>query len=377
MPLWVRTYSKVLPVGLILILFSLVNVGCWDIHDISRRAIITAIGIDKTEETSATYQFTFEIIKPASLKNEAQETANMIETVEGVSLRDAMEKLQAKVSRLTFLGHLRVVLIGKKAGRKNLKDIADMIFREPQVAARVRLMFVQKGEAKDILEAKPKLSKYVAAELVAMTQLEYELSLARNQPFYQFLNELRSTKGRGFVTRVLATENNKTIVRDGGAVFNNWELIGWLSSEETKAANWLVGKADATVVGNLDKGIFTYRSDEKRLKIKPFMQEGGLRILISLDANGEILSKQGSDLELAKPSNTKKLENLFSQIIADQIRSAVEKSQTEGVDYLGIGNAVKRKEPKLYKSIEWEDVYPTIPIEIKVNAKIERFGLLE
>ncbi|MGI6685439.1 MAG: Ger(x)C family spore germination protein [Bacillota bacterium] len=362
---------------LTLMLFCLVNIGCWDIRDISRRAMITAIGIDKTEETSTSYNFTFEIIKPASLKEETQETANMIETVEGTSLREAMEKLQVKVSRLAFLGHLQVVLIGENAGRKNFKDISDMIFREPQVASRVRLMFVQNGEAKDILEAKPKLYKYVAAELVAMTMLEYELSLARTQPFYQFLNELRSTKGRGLVNRVLATENDKVIVLDGGAVFNNWELIDWLSSEETQAANWLVGNSDATLVGNLDKGIFTYRSDEKKLSIKPLMQEEDLRLLISLDTSGEILSKQGSAMDLTKPDNIKKLEKLFSDVIASQIQSAVKKSQTEGVDYLGIGNAVKRKEPKLYKSIKWEEVYPTISIDIKVNAKIEHVGLSE
>ncbi|MGI6679513.1 MAG: Ger(x)C family spore germination protein [Dehalobacterium sp.] len=362
---------------LILILFCLVNLGCWDIHDIGRRAIITAIGIDKREETSSSYNFTFEIIKPASIKDEAQETANIIETVEGTSLREAMEKLQVKVSRLTFLGHLRVVLIGENAGKKSFKDIGDMIFREPQIASRVRLMFVQNGEAKDILEVKPRLSKYVADELVHMTQLEYELPLVRNQPFYQFINELRSTKGRGLATRVLATENNKTIVLDGGAVFNNWELIDWLSSAETRAANWLVAKPNATVVGNLDKGIFTFRSDRKKLSIKPLRHENGPRVLISLDIKGEILSKQGSTLDLTKLDNIKKLERLFSQVITNQIRAAVKKSQTTGVDYLGIGNGVQRKDAKLYKSIKWEEVYPTIPITIQVNTEIERYGLLE
>ncbi|MCR6546474.1 Ger(x)C family spore germination protein [Dehalobacterium formicoaceticum] len=362
---------------LTLIFFCLTSVGCWDIHDISNRALITAIGIDKVEETSTSYTFTFEIINPVNIIEEHHETANIIETVEGTSLREAMEKLQVKVSRLNFLGYLQVVLIGENAGRKSVKDISDMIFREPQIASRTRLMFVQDGEAKDILEAKPKLAKYVAAELVAMTQLEYELSLARNQTFYQFLNELRSTDGRGFVSRVLATENNKTIVRDGGAVFNNWELIDWLSSEETQAANWLVGKSDATVVGHLDQGIFTYRSDEKKLKIKPLKQGEGPRVQISLHTNGQILSKQGSNMELTRPGNLKKLEKLFSDVIANQIRSAVQKSQAAGVDYLGIGTAVKGKNPKLYQSMEWEKAYPTIPIDVIVTTEIEDVGLLE
>jgi spore germination protein KC len=363
---------------LILMLFSLVNAGCWDVKDISKRALITAVGIDKTEETGSNYNFTFEIVNPPGLKDEnSRETANIIETIEGRSLREAVEYLQAKVSRHVFLGYLQVVLVGEEAGKENFKNIADMIFREPQVASRVRLMFVQDGFARDILQAKPKLAKYVAAELVNMTLLEYELSLASTMPFHQFTNELCSTEGRALVTRVLATEENKTIVRDGGAIFNNWKLTGWLSSEEAQAANWPVGKSDATVVGNLDKGIYTYRSDEKKLRIKPLTQNGNLRVQISLKTTGDILSKQESDLDLTKPENIEKLEKLFSGVIASQIRSAIKKSQSAGVDYLGIGNAVKRKDPKLYKSIKWKEVYPTIPIDIQVNTEIKHFGLRE
>ena len=153
-------------------LFSLVNAGCWDVKDISKRAFITAVGIDKTEETGSNYNFTFEIVNPPGLKDEnSRETANIIETIEGRSLREAVEYLQAKVSRHVFLGYLQVVLVGEEAGKENFKNIADMIFREPQVASRVRLMFVQDGFARDILQAKPKLAKYVAEELVNMTIL--------------------------------------------------------------------------------------------------------------------------------------------------------------------------------------------------------------
>lgn len=363
---------------LLLTLTCLIFAGCWDIHDISTRAIVTGIGIDKAEATgSSLYNFTFEIIKPGNLQEPTFETANIVETVQAVNLGQAIEQLQVKISRLIFLGHLRVVLLGEEAGQTDFRDIADMIIRDPHIATRVRLMCVQNGLAQDVLQAKPLLNKYVAADLVAMTQLQKELALARDIPFYEILNEMLSTNGKALTPRVITAEEKGSIVRDGGAVFNGWKLTGWLSSEEIKAANWLVGKADTTILGSMGEGKYTYRTDAKKLSIKPLNGNGRLQISVTLKTKGSIISKQQSELDLTRPENIKKLEDLLSGVVTKQVESAVKKSQDMGVDYLGIGNAIKRKDPRLFKSIKWDEAYPAIPVVIQVKCEIDEFGVLK
>lgn len=358
----------------------LIIAGCWDIRDISNRAFVTAIGLDAVENGKpGRYKVTFEMIRPMDIKRQSNEPGAIVETVEAESIGRAIEQLQSKISRTITLGHLRVLIIGDKMARQGFNDPLSFFEKSPEVATRLRVGFVQDGQALDILKAKPLFERSVSAEYVGMTDLEKDFSLVRTRQFYNFVSDLRNMNGNGFIARVYRSENGeKTFIREGGAVFKDWKLIGWLNSDETQAANWLTGIGKATVTGRTDQGAYTYQVNKKSARLLPINENGQLRYVVKVITYGYVSEEQGENLDLFKPQNIKKLEEVFSQTIAEQVLGAVLKAQKEvGVDYLGFGKALKQRNPKTYESLNWAEVFPNIPVHIEVDSKVSEFGLAQ
>ncbi|MFA5881301.1 MAG: Ger(x)C family spore germination protein [Eubacteriales bacterium] len=369
---------KKLFVYLLIISALFLPAGCWDNRDLNRRAFVTAIGLDAADDEKNTCKVSFEIIRPALLNTINQQgQASTIRTVTAGNIDMGMQQLQTTIPRVLALTHMRVVVIGEKMARQvNFKDIADYIEKNPEVARRVHVMFVQGGEAQDILKIKPQFAMYVAKELIDLTKIEPSIALARANPFSGLIRDLRATGGRGFGERITLSDNGKTIALNGGAVFNKWKVTGWLNAAETKNANWIVGEAGTKVEGNLGQGKYTYLCQRHSASIKPVIANGQLSYKIKFKSDGMITQEQNQQLDLTKPSSLNKLEKVFSQVITENIKSAVDKSQKElGIDYLGFGKALEKSNPEYYKKLDWEKTFPSVPVNIEVKTGISMVSL--
>lgn len=362
---------------MLVLLVTALGTGCWDTMDISNRAFVTAIGID-TGETSKKFKVSLEIVKPAQLlKWDTQDNAAFVETIEADSMAVALDEIQGRIPRLLSLAHLQVVLIGEKLARENFRDTIEFIQKSPEKALRLNLMFVYEGEALDVLKAKPMLGPYIAEELIEMTRMEGRHAMMYTNPLISLIGDMRVTGGRGMGTMVAVSERGHKIIQKGSAIFDKWKLIGWLDGQETKEANWLVDNADTTILVTGNGGKYAYRVNQSKLSIKPDRNgQGELKFIVRLKTNGMIIDEQEKDYDLTKPKEMNKMEKIFSQKITEEIQVAIHKSQKEfGVDYLGFGEVLKRNDLETYKKLDWEKLFPDIPIDVQVNASVTRFGL--
>jgi spore germination protein KC len=198
-------------------LTMLAGTGCWDLRDINNRAYVTTMGLDMPENGARSgYRVTFVIINPSGVKQQSRAESTIVQTVEAESFRKAMEQLQSSISRTVTLSHLRVLVIGEDMARRNFYDLGNFVEKNPQVAMRLRLMFVQEGKAQEVLQSKPRFEKSITTELVAMTQLERDFSLTRTNFFYHFIRDLRSTGGEAFGSRVITSPSGAIALREGG-----------------------------------------------------------------------------------------------------------------------------------------------------------------
>lgn len=361
----------------LLLCMTLLSAGCWDIRDISNRAFVTAIGLDVAEDEPAKYKVTFEIINPAELKRQHVRPAAVVETVKAESIDRAIELMQAQIPRTITLAHLRLVLLGDELARQDFHDPLSFIDKHPEVAKRVTMVLVQEGQAQEILMAKPRFERTVSAEFIAMTQLDRDLSLVRTRRFYNFVHDLRSTGGTAFKDRLYLSKNGEFLVREGGAVFHHWRLAGWLSNKETQAANWIVGKAARdTVEGKTSEGVYTYEVLDQSVSITPVVEDGQPSFTLELTTVGMLLEEQGQQLDLTDPRQVEKLEQVFSRIIAADVREAIHKSQREfGIDYFGFGQVLRQQDPKAFDRLNWEETYPDVPVKVMVESRIKWCGL--
>ncbi|MFZ7102722.1 MAG: Ger(x)C family spore germination protein [Peptococcaceae bacterium] len=351
--------------------------GCWDTMDISNRAFVTAIGVDQGAGPKK-FKVSLEIVKPVKLlTQDAEDDATIVETVEADSIALALEEIQGRVPRLLSLGHLRVMLIGERLARENFRHTIEFIQKHPEKALRLRLIFVKGREALEVLKAKPAVEKYMAGELITMTMMEERHAMIRTNPLIDLIGNLRSTGGKGLGGMVTVSRSGEKLIHNGSAVFDKWKLIGWLDGEETRAVNWIVGNANTTVLVTSGDGAYAYRIDHSKVSVKPtWNSEGRLEFVIRLKTDGMMIDEQETDYDLKKPREINEMEKIFSQEITGQIQRAVHKSQQElGVDYLGLGQVLRRHAPREFNKLDWEKVYPDIPVKVLVNASVTRFGL--
>lgn len=306
------------------------------------------------------------------------DSTDFLATAEADSIPLAVEIIQARVPRHIDLSHLRLLIIGEEKARSNFKDILDYFQRNPDIQMRIQLMLVQGGEAEEVLRLDQLMEDNISGELISMSQLEKDLATARTNSLLNLASELRSTGGRGFATRLIVSDKEKILVRNGGAIFEGWKLVGWLSQEETKAVNWILQPWEAVVEAKEGEDIYTYHVRSHTVRITP-KTDGPLRFMIHLVTDGMILQRQGKPIDFSKQGNTEKIENLLARTIETQIKDAIFKAQKEfRIDYLGFEGVVKRQAPKIAKQYQnWDEKFPEIPTEVKVVSRITNFGMIQ
>lgn len=371
----------------LVLLIILITPACWDTNDINNRAFILAMGIDKAqqnhsgqEEIPFKYKVTVEIAKPSLLKKnswnlEPEKTAGIVLSAEGETIEKAIDLILTNISRPITFSHLRVLLVSEGIA-DNMQDICTYFEKHPEIARRLRLIFVQKKEAIDILKSTPRLERTIAADLIGMVEISRDFSLCTFKPFTKFLSEIRTNNGQTLGS-VISLSNGEGLVRIGSAVFDDWKMVGVLDGEETRKASLLFPELKKTTfIGKFNNGTYTYKMDKKKTKIIPKIQNGNLNFLVRVNTDGIILQEEGNELYLADPKNIKKLERLFADVISKEVNEAIAKAQQElRVDYFNFGMKLMNKYPEYYNHLNWEITFPTVPISTEVTVKISRFGI--
>lgn len=375
-------------VYLLLITFmAVISTACWDTKDISDRAYIASLGIDKVSDESLgqenipiKYKITAEIIKPSLLKVNSwqldpEKKTTILISAEGETIQKALDLLQIQISRPLTLSHLQAVLVGERIA-DNFQDIRTFFGKHPEIARRLRLVFVKNHEAAEVLNTVPKLEHTVAHQLIGMIEISKDFSLSTFKPFTTFLSEMRANDGQALGGAINLSEN-QSLIRSGSAVFDKWKLVGWLNAEDTRKASLLMPKSQRnTFVGELKDGVYTYITDKNKVQIIPQLENGRLKFLVKVKTVGAIAQEEGNELNLAEPKNIAQLEELFTQIISKEVNEAIAKSQKEfKVDYFGFGLRLMDKEPDFFESIDWKETFPTVPIITETKAKIHLFGI--
>lgn len=375
---------------LLLILPAVFMTGCWDMIDIEKQAFVLGIGVDTLQTPEGNVNLTspppfgsekrvhmtLETFSPHLSKNTQGRNTNVIHQ-DGVTSAEALRLAQAQISRKLSLAHLRAVTVGEEYARQGIQDLISCLERFPQIADRFRLVIMYKNRAETLLMAPLVTERNVSEIITKGGELDFAYSFHRTMSFNQLYEKMNRSKGTVYTTLVNMDER-KWISKIGAAVFKDWKLIDYLDAYEVRSANWITGKVDmATVVEPYDAtgALASYLVSSAKSNIKPVVKNGRLSFLVTIKVTGTLS-------ELASPPpegiNTELMSGLEG-VMADRIKKEVEwiiaKAQKEHqADYLDFGHALNNKYPDLYKSLDWEKVFPDVPVEVRVEAKMTGIG---
>ncbi len=379
--------------GIFIILPSIFFTGCWSSHEINTLAITVSIGIDKTEKG---YLISEQVINPKVIasKKSTNESPVVLYTAEGRDLNEAIRSLTAKSPRRIYNSHLRIIVFGEKAAEEGIKDTLDYFARDHAYRTDFYFVVAKNTTAKEILsvlspiESIPAIDMYNSLEIsskdwaptktIRIIELVNSIISAGKNPVITGV-EIIDGKVTPTSTEVLKQSNEiKKIQYTELGAFKKDKLIGWLQQDESKGYNYITGNVKRTIG-------YAYYSDTVKItaevtnaksNMKVSLINGKPAINVTINVQQNIAAVEG-DFDVSKEDNKKILNGLSEKKIKSICEKSVNKAQNQlKTDIFGFGEAVRRKNPKLWEKIKdnWNTEFTQLPVNITVKVKTNQLG---
>lgn len=354
---------------LLLLFCSLVLTGCWDEKLLKDVTLVSLIGIEgRPGEVKA--EFAFPIIEDQSISYSKS-------TGSGVTFREARSDANHRTMEALDIASVEVLLIAEETAKSDLYSYLDLLFRDPRNRLSGHLAIVQ-GELAPYFES---------ADGVQEDMSTYYVELLRTSFMYSFIPDIDIQTSCAILFGddmdltlpyiQIEEESGKPEVA-GVALFNGQKFTGHtLDKEESLTLNLLKNKKGRyTRISYLwkeeeiDKGPLTVEV----ISIRKKWDINKERIQATYDVNVNIAEFPHDTLD--KKKTVKELERFLSKEMTKEFNEVIKKMQEAKSDGIGFGRTVRAFHRDLWEQGDWQDTFSELPIDIKVDAKIKRTGIL-
>jgi len=389
--------------------------GCWDYNEYEDLALVFAMGVDMDKQTgqvTVTLQY---IIPGGSSREGGGDGAKgalpkvAIKTASGLTMADAVQKIQQSVGKRLFYGYMDIEVVGEAAAKNIMEDIMGMNDRTTSIRNTARLV-IASGKAADALSIEETdISVPAAAHIRKLVDKTNSTGNAFPVIIEDFIEYMHIGGLEPIAPRLSTTVSGKKDGKSGGsagesqgldgggnlkegyhtidgmAAFKGGEFAGWLDGIESRGLAWITGKSMTpylsfkTSEDANTKGIMFFRVTNSKGRIKVTLDNGKPVINVSVYAEADLRKyAKTMEPEILTPDVIKMIQRDIESTIHSEIEAALEKGQKElKTDIFGFGFAFYRQYPKLWHSMyeqKWEEVFPDVTVDIKVKAKVISTG---
>lgn len=371
--------SKWTVLTLIVIIFSL-TAGCWDRREIESIGMTIGMALDKTEDASEikmTQQFVNTII---GQKKQTVKSYYNIAT-QGRNIFDMIRESSIRTDRSPFYTHLKIILISDEiASSVSLTDLMNLFNRDHEFRRTVQILFIE-GKAEKALEMETRNREIPSLAIWGMTQNDYKTS---EIPRVVTLGDMSiHLSGReSFMAQYVRLDNNG--IRIKGAALISGEskkLIGWLTAEETKGINLLLGTQTGSRGGTLtvkdgsNKDI-VYEIKKVRTRIEPIVEGERISFKVRIKSEGHLGENRSNQYEFDRKI-LEKMNRLVAKEIKRLVLKGLAKTKTKyKADIAGFGQRLKIRNYNTWKQVkeDWNEIFGNAEIDVDVKVITREFG---
>ncbi|TYR81621.1 Ger(x)C family spore germination protein [Priestia megaterium] len=385
--------------GLLLIMAPLLS-SCWSRTELTDLAIVSAIGIDKTEDGQ--YTITLQIINPGNVAGGlqgggAENPPVSIYGASGANLVEASRRASSRVSRKLYYAHTNLIVMGEKMVREEgITEIIDAIDRDPQFRITATMIIANGTTASNFVKTLTPIDKIPANKVIKTLEFTQErwgqhvrtnlqevmqgLTSPGKQAVLSGFRLIGSAEQAKKLENIKETFPKARLQAGGLAIFKNGKLIDWLYGSEARGTVWILDRIQGTDI-NIDwkgkKEAIAYQIIRQRTKVSSVTKNGKPAISILARAEGD-LGELHVPLDITNPKVIANIEKDLEKKIKEEMDAAIKQAKKNKVDSLGFGEVIHRSHPEKWKEwqAEWSDVYlPELDVNIKVDAYVRRAGL--
>ncbi len=362
--------------------------GCSpDVIEISDIALVMALGIDYDQQTKLYTFSTYNVMPTALSTDKAGKLTGWTASVTGKSVIDTGRNLRGRLGKTLIFQHNKFVLIGEEAATHSFYEIMDFLMRNRQIRLTSYLV-VTEGQASDKLKVRTQSGDLLSNDLFGKVRNEKEWGKSMTQSI-QMVANWYTDPCRGFVTGRLGVTRQKNDTQQalalrGGAVFNKGKFKQWIQGDDVLVIQLL---SERNRWKNLEfPRVVSYKGHDTSIYFKPSKQSirsrfrhGKPSIEIALTISAA-LGEIGQPLPLNSPAVIASMEKAASKEIERLIQASLASFQhVIRADVLGFSQLLSQYHPTGWAAIKqnWDEVYPSMPVTVHVNVKIEKVGMIQ
>lgn len=374
-----RTLGLLLLTALILVL----STGCYDIRELDKISIVTGVAIDKSDKPGSV-ELTVQVTKADAVAggkeggSSNQESPVMQLEATDTNVFGALNRLKSDNSRVLFLHHNQVLILGEPLAQAGIRPYIDSFMRNHESHMNVQIL-VADGNAGQIMNAEMELEKISSVGIRRMLTNRLQISESLGLSFLTLVSELMEPTSASVapIIRIVDEQDSKRLSLTGMAVFRSDKMVGELTERQVEGFTWLMGDikngslAFETEQGNAELEIANCSS-----KFNPVLEsDGNLSVTAEIQAVfniGELKGFEGINLkrtfELVSLEAEKEIKNL--------ILSCFDTTKRLNADIYGLGEYMHRYHPEKWKKLKyrWDEIYPTIRLTPIIKVKIMDTG---
>ena len=357
----------------ILLFFSFFLLGCQNYKELNNSAIVSAIGIDKTDNK---YKITIQVINTEKNENDQ---SDLNTTSSGNNISEALNNISLKSPKMLYLGHLEVVIISESVAHNGTNEIIDYFLRNNQINKNFTILVSKDNTPEEILNTPTPLVNFPSGNILGSLEISSSLGGASsNVKFISFVDDIKKQGKNPVMSSISLVDskdkNKKELQIDDLGVFYDDKLVGYLSKDNTKGYNFITNNINSSVINfKCDDDNYigvNVRNSKTNIKIN---YNNTPIVNLSVNGDGDVV-ENNCEISLEKIKN--KTEKEIEKIINDSIKTVKEKYKS---DIFGFGNYIYLNDSSYFNRIKdkWnDDIFNSLIINTKVNISFNNTGNL-
>jgi spore germination protein KC len=361
-------------------------------RELNEIGMVMSVAIDKSKSDNGEFEVTVELANPSSKTGNDTEGGIAgkvwISSAKGLTVFEAIRNLSKVASKRIMWAHNNLIIVGEELARNDITAVMDFFTHSPELRMKTWIT-VSYGEAKPYLKAKIgsgdipglEISKLFRYQMLAAKSVDSEMLNIYTDFCTDHESSLISGVSLSKVDEALSggeKEEKNMLKLEGAAVFSRSKMKGWLSENETRGINWAMGKTEDTIISvktsEEQNSAFAVETHNVKSKIDVDIKEGKPHFIINITGEGNITEEDRSSF-ISMEELKNKLEELVNNKIKEDITLGLKKVQKDyNSDVLDLGQILNRKNNKEWKEKlhkEWEEIYPSVPVQVIVNIDIK------
>ncbi|MFJ5789061.1 Ger(x)C family spore germination protein [Lysinibacillus sp. NPDC093197] len=373
--------------SIMLLAFTTLLSGCWDVTEPQRMYYVHALGIDYKDGNYETYMqiIDFANIAKSEQPNNPQAQQAEIGHAKGKTIEDSLFDLYHSIDQKAFWGHITYIILSEEVMNNNkVNQVLDFLTRYRETRYQIwiygtkepldKLLVVTPINNKALTLSKlgDPINSFKQESFVRPIDLR-KLVIGLNEPSHEVYLPLVSID-RGWVS---SKGQSESVEIKGITLLSKEGLKGFLTEENANGIKWMNNETiRSEITGQIgeQKQFVTITLDHLKVLISPVVKNENVQFDIEIKMEANVLG-------ITEEITTEEIRQLVKKQVEKEVRETFKESLALNTDIYRLSEQLYRKDVKTWKKLEnngkidlTEDSIRKIKINVvKVNPGRESF----